>query len=128
MTKTTFRPTLYLLDGCPFCFKVRVFLLEAGLTESVDIRPFAQGTELDAVRAELAVHLPKVSFPAAELEPNRFMADSDAIIGFLAELHNRDTTTMTNLRLYADGPLARLVGLFQENTALKASNPAAAAS
>src|SRR3546814_2562119 len=71
MTDTAFRPTLYLLDPCPFCFKVRVFLMEAGLTEKVEIRSFGQGEEMEAVRAELAPHLSKISFPAAELEPGR---------------------------------------------------------
>src|SRR3546814_6184318 len=57
MTDTAFRPTLYLLDPCPFCFKVRVFLMEAGLTEKVEIRSFGQGEEMEAVRAEIAPHL-----------------------------------------------------------------------
>ena len=121
MTDAAFRPTLYLLDPCPFCFKVRVFLMEAGLTDQVDIRSFAPGEEMDAVRAGLLPHLSKVTFPAAELEPGRFVADSDEIIAFLAERTGSDPASMPNLRVYSEGPLRQTVTLFQENQALKAS-------
>lgn len=121
MTDTAFRPTLYLLDPCPFCFKVRVFLMEAGLTEKVEIRSFGQGEEMEAVRAELAPHLSKISFPAAELEPGRFVAESDDIIAFLAKGSGQDPAAMPNLRIYVDGPLQQIRTLWQENQVLKAS-------
>lgn len=105
----TFRPKLFLLEGCPFCFKVRLFLLEADLADDVDKHWFAAGTpENDAVRQELALHLTKVSFPAAELEPDRYVADSEEIIRFLSDKGGVDPEALPVLRLYVDGPLRQV--------------------
>lgn len=122
MTDTAFRPVLYLLDDCPFCFKVRLFLLEARLTDQVDIQAFAAATpEQEAARAAVAAHLAKVSFPAAELEPGRFVAESDDIIAFLAKGSGNEPASMPTLRLYLEGPMHLVSKLWQENVALKAA-------
>lgn len=122
MTDTAFRPTLYLLQGCPFCFKVQLFLLEAGLADQVEIRSFAPGTpELEAARNELAPRLTKLSFPAAQLEPDRYVAESDDIIASLAAGSGHDPASMPMLRLYVEGPLRQISKLWQENQQLKAS-------
>src|SRR3546814_15929090 len=75
---------------------------------------------MEAVRAELAPHLSKISFPAAELEPGRFVAESDDIIAFLAKGSGQDPAAMPNLRIYVDGPLQQIRTLWQENQVLKA--------
>lgn len=122
MIDTDFRPTLFLKHGCPFCFKARLFLFEAGLTEQVDIRAFAPSTsEEDAVRNALALHLTKVSFPAAELAPGRFVADSDAIIAGLAAGAGIDPAAMQVLSHYVEGPLKQIATLWQQNQELKAA-------
>jgi glutathione S-transferase len=122
MPQSSFTPTLYFKNGCPFCFKVRLFLLEAGLTDRVSIRSFEPGTqEEEAMRAELAPHLARISFPAAELEPGRFVTESDEIIAFLASHAGRDPDSLPVLRQYVDGPFKQIGLLFQENRALKAA-------
>src|SRR3546814_3918241 len=63
------------------------------LFRAVEIRSFGQGEEMEAVRAELAPHLSKISFPAAELEPGRFVAESDDIIAFLAKGRSEEHTS-----------------------------------
>ncbi len=61
-----FKPTLYLKKGCPFCFKLRLALLEADLLGDVDIEEFAEGTtQQTTIRNELSGHFDKVSFPSA---------------------------------------------------------------
>src|SRR3546814_7853182 len=78
------------------------------LFRAVEIRSFGQGEEMEAVRAELAPHLSKISFPAAELEPGRFVAESDDIIAFLAKGSGQDPAAMPNLRISVDGPLQQI--------------------
>jgi glutathione S-transferase len=52
MTDHAFRPVLYVKDRCPWSLKVRIFLLEAGLS-TIRLRVFAPGDALrqDARRA-----------------------------------------------------------------------------
>jgi hypothetical protein len=39
-----FKPVVYLKNGCKFCFKVGVAVLEMGLFDKVEIRAFSPGT------------------------------------------------------------------------------------
>lgn len=120
MTDTSFKPIVYLKQNCPFCMKVRLFLLEAGMGETVETRDFAEGTaEEDAIRAELLPHFEKPSFPTAQLEPGRYVAESDDIIAFLAEKSAHDPANMPVYRNYVDGPFALAMKLWKENQELK---------
>ena len=126
MTETRFKPIVYLKRNCPFCMKIRLFLLEAGMAQDVEIRDFAAGTaEEEAIRAELAPHFEKVSFPTAQLEPGRYVAESDDIISFLAAKSRRDPANMPVYRNYIDGPFALTMKLWKENLELKKAASAA---
>lgn len=128
MSEQAFVPTMYLKQGCPFCFKLRLFLLEAGLLDQVALRQFVVGTDEErAIRAELVQQLEKVSFPAAQIMPGQFMRDGDAIIGRLAGRAGIDPANLPTLQAYIAGPLAVHIQLYQENVALKngASDPGA---
>jgi len=115
-----FRPTVYLKDKCPFCMKIRIFLLEAGLRDQVTVKDFTPGAETEQqVRDEVSPHLEKVSFPAAEVAPGEFIADSDGIIARLAEGVGVDPGQMPVLKAYLDGPFQSLMNLFRENRELK---------
>lgn len=117
---TGFTPTLYLKDKCPFCFKVRVALLEAGLWDKVTVREFVTGEpEEAAIRETLAPHFEKVTFPAAELAPGKFLADSDGIIAELLATIGRKPEEMTALNAYLRGPFASMMTLYKENSELK---------
>lgn len=122
MTETSFRPTLFLKKGCPFCFKVRLFMLESGLSGSAEVHEFEPGTDGEvATRAVLEPHLSKVSFPAAELEPGRFVTESDEIIDFFAKPAGIDVAELPVLRNYLEGPFAQIGALSRENRSLKAA-------
>lgn len=87
----TFMPVVYLKAGCPFCLKLRLMLLEAGLTGSVEIRQFIPGhAEEKAVRNELESHLEKITFPAAQVAPGQFLTDSAVIIAHFATAAHLD--------------------------------------
>ncbi|MBR1175316.1 glutathione S-transferase N-terminal domain-containing protein [Bradyrhizobium sp. KB893862 SZCCT0404] len=120
MTASQFQPIVYLKQNCPFCMKVRLFLLEGRLNDQVETRDFTQGSpEEEAIRNELLPHLKKLSFPAAQLEPGRFMAESEDIIAFLAQKSGRNPASMTVYRNYVDGPFAMAMKLWKENQELR---------
>jgi hypothetical protein len=120
MSDTAFRPVVYLKNKCPFCMKVRIFLLESGLNGKVDVRDFAPGTEQEqAIRAELEPNLEKVSFPAAQTAAGRYMTDSDGIIAELATHAGVDVASMPVLAAYLEGPFQQIMQLYRENMDLK---------
>ena len=100
-----FRPVLYLKDKCPWCLKLRLFLLEAGLADLVEERFFAAGDEAEAgIRAYLGAHLEKVTFPTVELAPQQFLQDSQAIIDHYAAQAGVDVASLKVLDQYVRGP------------------------
>lgn len=120
MSDAAFTPVLYLKQGCPFCFKLRLFLLEAGLLERVEIREFAPDTEEEkAIRAELTPHFEKLGFPTAQLEPGRYLGDSDALVAHFAKVSGKDPAAMPTYQTYLGGVFKNLGQLFRENMELK---------
>jgi glutathione S-transferase len=120
MSDASFRPVIYLKAKCPFCMKVRIFLLESGLLGKVEVKDFAPGTDQEtAIRAELEPKLEKVSFPAAQTAPGQYMTDSDGIIGHFAKAAGADPATMPVLSAYVEGPFQQIMTLFRENMELK---------
>lgn len=120
MSGDTFRPVVFLKENCPFCLKIRIFLLEAGLSSEIDTRNFVPGSEEETViRAELQPNLEKVSFPAAHLAEGQYVTESDEIIAVLARLANRNPANMPVYRNYADGAFALAMKLWKENAELR---------
>ena len=115
-----FKPTIYLKDKCPFCFKVRLALVETGLAEQVNVRDFVPGDAEEAdIRATLAPHFEKVTFPAAEIEPGKFVADSDGIVALLAAKAGKAPESLPVLGHYLRGPFSSIMNLYKENSELK---------
>jgi glutathione S-transferase len=122
MTNPTFKPVVYFKENCPFCLKVRLFLLEAGMTEAVEIRDFVPGSKQEEdIRGELSPHLAKVSLPAAQLEPGSYIAESDDIIAFLAVKSGREPASLPVFSNYVEGPFKMMMNLWKENQQLKAA-------
>ena len=97
-------------------------MLEAGMMEAVDIRDFVPGSkEEEDIRGELNPHLAKVSFPAAQLEPGRSIAESDDIIAFLAVKSGREPASLPVLGNYVEGALKPMMKLWKENVELKSA-------
>ncbi|MBM7049263.1 glutathione S-transferase N-terminal domain-containing protein [Rhizobium lusitanum] len=122
MNDLTFKPVVYFKQNCPFCLKVRLFLLEAGIMEAVEIRDFVPGSKQEEdIRAELGPHLAKASFPAAQLELGRYIAESDDIIAFLAVKSGREPASLPVFGNYVEGPFKTMMNLWKENQQLKAA-------
>lgn len=120
MSADPFRPTLYFNDQCPFCLKVKIFLLESGLREAVEVEEFAPGSpEEAAIKEALAARLTKVTVPAARIGPDEYITDSDEIISRLAQTKALNPGTLPVLNTYAQVALGRIISLFKENAELK---------
>ncbi len=110
------RSVVYLKEKCPFCMKVRIALLEAGLQDKVEVRDFAPGDEREAaIRAELDGKLEKITFPAARIGGD-YIADSDAIVSRIA---GADAAGKPVLKAYLEGPFQSIMTLYKENMELK---------
>lgn len=125
MTSPSFRAILYLKDRCPWCLKLRLFLLEAGLIGQFELRTFAPGDDAEeAIRAELAQHFEKVTFPTVQNAPGAYLRDSEAIIQHYAKEAGIDPASLPTLDQYVRGPIARMAALRKEIAELKAAQPA----
>ena len=120
MSDAAFRPVVYLKKACPFSLKVRLFLLESGLLDKVDVHEVAPDTREDAaVRQELEPHFDKVSFPSAQLAPGHYISDSDTIVREFAKMVGADPERLPTLKMYKDGAFQQLMNLYKENAELK---------
>lgn len=120
MTETGQVLTLYVKKNCPFCLKVRIFLLESGHLADVDIHEFVPGMpDEQAIRSRLEPLLDKVSFPALIDETGKAIADSDMIVDLCVRRFGIDRDDLPTFLNYADGVLPRLIQLFQDNAQLR---------
>jgi glutathione S-transferase len=119
MTTMQFRPVLYVKDRCPWSLKVRIFLLEAGLSDHFDCAFSRRAMHEAGIRAELEPYLEKVTFPTVEIAPGRFIQDLQAIIEHYAAEFGVDLAGLLTLDQYVRGPLARIAELQGEVAALK---------
>lgn len=119
MSDTESKPVLFMKKGCPFCLKVRLFLLESGLLPNVEVREGASPAEEQALRDELSPHVGKVSFPAAKFGADDYVVGSDEIIERLAKEAAVASGDLPTLTAYVDGPFRTLLELHRENAELK---------
>jgi len=121
MTDTAGKTTLFFKEGCPFCFKVRLFLLEAGLVGKVELIQGTTPADEQRLREDLAHHVSKVSFPIARFGDGDFLVGSDEIIERLARSAAISIADLPTLTAYVDGPFSQLMTLYSENAELKRS-------
>jgi hypothetical protein len=97
--------------GCPYCFMLRLALLEAGRLDRVEIAEFDSGSPQEAlIRGKLAEHPDVISFPAAEIAPGHYLRETgDLIAHFLGEA-GVDAKVMPTLQAYREGVFRTLTG------------------
>ncbi|MBW4329427.1 glutathione S-transferase domain-containing protein [Stakelama sp. CBK3Z-3] len=115
MTNTPFRPRIWLLKECPFCLKLRIALNEMGLDERVDYIVFDKGDDTEAdLRRRLTDAGIKPSYPAAEVAPGEYAAESDDLIARYAREAGVDPETdLPLLAYYKAGVFPRFVEMFK---------------
>lgn len=115
---STEKPVLFVKHTCPFCLKLRLYLLEAGLLDSVSLRESRTPEDEEAMRAELTPHLAKVSYPAVRFG-TEYVTESDEIIARFARDGGRRPEELPTYQAYVDGPFTQLLALHRENAELK---------
>ena len=113
MNTAPFKPKVYLKDGCPFSFKLLLFLAEAGMSPEVDLmRCDPEAAEFEAIKSRLQAGLRKpATFPTAQVEPHRFLADSDALVRYFASKRGIDVNTLPAFSFYVETIFPQLLRL-----------------
>ena len=119
MSKATFKANAYVKEGCPFSFKLLTFMAEAMLLDEIEIVRLQEGAaDYEPTKKMLAEHLGKApSFPTVEIEPNRYMTDSDRLIEHYATRDGLRPDDMPVLSLYKQGIFPKLLELHKLKTA-----------
>lgn len=104
MSSTPFKPKAYIKEGCPFSFKYLLFMTEADLLDRIEIiRLNPEDRSFESTKSRLAEGLGKAAtFPTVEIEPGRFMSDSDRLIEHFAEREGRRSEAMPILSFYKE--------------------------
>lgn len=118
MNDNAFKARAYVKEGCPFSFKLLVFMAEAGLLDEIEILRLREGTpDYDAAKQKLSEHLGKpAAFPTVEVEPGRYLADSDRLVEHFARLHDREPNEMPVLSFYKETIFPQLLEHHREKT------------
>jgi hypothetical protein len=115
MSSREFKAKAYVKERCPFSFKFLVFVSEAGLLdrfEIVRLSPKDPGFETE--KEKLGQHLGKAAtFPVVEVEPGRYMTDSDRLIERYAAEAGLEPNSMPVLSFYKETIFPQLIELFQ---------------
>jgi hypothetical protein len=116
-----FKAKAYVKEGCPFSFRFWLFMVEAGLSEQIEIiRCDPDDAQFEAVKAKLsaALHEP-ASFPTVEIEPGRYLPDSDVLIEHYATKHGIDASRLPALSFYNETILPELRELHERKSHAK---------
>lgn len=118
MNAHPFKAKAYLKEGCPFSFKYLLFMVEAGLSDQVEvIRCDPSDPEFDTVKAKLAAGLRKpASFPTVEIEPGRYESDSDALIRHYATKNGVRESRLPALTFYTESILPQILELHEQKS------------
>ena len=115
MSPIPFKPKAYLREGCPFSFKFLLFASEAGICDKLElIRCDPDAPEFEAIRSKLQSGLHKpATFPAVEIEPGRFLSDSDDLIEYYASLYHIEVNKLPVLSFYLETIFPQLLRLHE---------------
>ena len=115
MSPIPFKPKAYLREGCPFSFKFLIFASEAGIGDRLElIRCNPDAPEFEAIRSKLQAGLHKpATFPTVEIEPGRFLSDSDDLIEHYASLYHVEVSKLPVLSFYLQTIFPQLLRLHE---------------
>lgn len=115
MSPIPFKPRAYLREGCPFSFKFLLFASEAGIRDTIElIRCDPDAAGFEAIRSKLQAGLHKpATFPTVEIEPGRFLSDSDELIEHFASLYHIEVNKLPVLSFYLQTIFPQLLRLHE---------------
>jgi hypothetical protein len=102
MSSLPFRAKAYLKEGCPYSFKFLLFMVEAGLSNQVELLRIEPDTPaFESLKAKIAAARgAPATFPMVEIEPGRYQADSDRLIEHYAARNRIDVGNLQALAFY----------------------------
>ena len=125
MTDQNIFPIIYLMQTCPFCLKLRIFLHEAGLADAVTFATFRQGDEThQQLRSRMEAAGQQPSFPAAELSQGTFTTGTDQLIEHFAGEAGINPASMPLLNYYSEGVFKNYMQMFRDLRELRDAQPA----
>jgi glutathione S-transferase len=115
MSDAAFKATAYIKDGCPFSFKFLVFMAEGRLLDRIEIVRMREGDPTFAAKKQhLSEQLGKpATFPTVEVEPHRYLTDSDLLIEHFARRHGLRPDDMPVLSFYKATIFPQLIELYK---------------
>ena len=124
MSDASFKATAYIKDGCPFSFKFLTFAAEAGLLDQIKMVRVREGDpSSDATKQKLSEKLGKpVSFPTVEVEPDRYLTDSDRLIEHFARRHGVHPDDLPVLSFYKQTIFPKLIEHYKLTSGGKAES------
>lgn len=117
MSSVPFKPKAYLKEGCPFSFKFLLFAAESGIRDRLEvIRCNPDAPDFQAIRSKLqsGLHEP-ATFPTVEVEPGRYLSDSDELIRYFADRQGVELASLPALSFYVQTILPQLLELHQQH-------------
>jgi hypothetical protein len=114
-----FKAKAYLREGCPFSFKFLLFVTEAGIRDQLElIRCDPGGPDFPTIRSKLQAGLHKpATFPTVEIEPGRYLSDSDALIKYYAARNGVEVSRLPALSFYIGTIFPQLLRLHETDAA-----------
>lgn len=119
MSKTSHIPTIYSKTGCPYCIKLRTFLLEAGLLDGVTFVEGQTSEEHEQLAKLLTERVGKASFPTAEISPGNYLPESDELVDHFARIGGVDPQQLPTYQAYSGSLLPRLQQFHRDYMELK---------
>jgi hypothetical protein len=115
MDPASFKPKAYLKEGCPYSFKFLLFMAEARMLDRIDvIRCDEQSAAFNKVREKLTAATGRdATFPTVEIEPGRYLSDSDRLIEHYARASNVDPDDLPALSFYKETVFPQLEKLHE---------------
>jgi len=118
MSSESYKAKAYIKEGCPFSFKFLVFMTEADTLDKIEIvRLNPDDASFESTKQRLSKHLGKsATFPTVEVEPGRYMTDSDRLIEHYAEQQSLRPDEMPVLSFYKQTIFSKLIELHKLKT------------
>lgn len=109
-----FKPIAWVRTNCPYSFKFRLFVTEAGISDQFQfVAMDPDSPDFERVKSEIDQRSDqKTVFPIVEIAPNKFLTDSDVLIDHFAAEHGIDTSDLPTLTFYRNGLYACYIEMF----------------
>ena len=117
MGRDPFKAKAYLREGCPFSFKFLLFVTEAGIRDQLElIRCDPGAPDFQTIKSKLQAGLHKAAaFPTVEVEPGRYLSDSDALIKYYATRNGIEVSRLPALSFYIETIFPQLLRLHESD-------------